>query len=86
MAKNKSTNGKTISLKKEIYQQITGQLSTSLPGIKEILGEKKFDSRIKKAAKLLSAGIKEKAPKKVKEIKKKALSKKAATPETIVEN
>lgn len=86
MAKNKLKEGKTISLKKEIYQQITGQLSTSLPGIKEILGEKKFESRIKKAAKLLSEGIKEKAPKKIKEVKKKAVSKKADTPEAVVEN
>jgi len=86
MAKNKSQNGKTISLKKEIYQQLTEQLTTSLPGIKEILGEKKFESRIKKAAKLLSAGIKEKAPKKTKEVKKKAISKKAETPEAVVEN
>ena len=86
MAKNKLKEGKTISLKKEIYQQITGQLSTSLPGIKEILGEKKFESRIKKAAKLLSEGIKEKAPKKIKAVKKKAGSKKADTPEAVVEN
>lgn len=86
MAKDKSQNGKTISLKKEIYQQLTEQLTTSLPGIKEILGEKKFDSRIKKAAKLLSEGIKEKAPKKVKEVKKKAGSKKAESPEAAVEN
>ena len=85
MTKNKEKNGKTLCLKKEIYQQITGQLSTSLPGIKDILGEKKFDRRIKKAAKILSEGIKEKAPKKVKEIKKKAGSKKAETPETAVE-
>jgi len=86
MAKDKAQNGKSISLKKEIYQQITGQLSTSLPAVKEILGEKKFERRVKKAAKLLSEGIKEKAPKKVKEVKKKAASKKAETPEAIVEN
>jgi len=86
MAKDKGKNGKTISLKKEIYQQITGQLSTSLPAVKEILGEKKFERRIKKAAKLLSEGIKEKAPKKVKEVKKKANSQKAEIPDTVVEN
>ena len=86
MAKDKSQNGKKISFKKEIYQQITGQLSTTLQGIKEILGEKKFERRIKKAARLLSEGIKEKAPEKIKEVKKKASSKKTGTPEAIVEN
>ena len=86
MAKNKSQDGKKVPLKKQIYQQITGQLSASLPGIKEMLGEKKFERRIRKAAKLLSQGIKEKAPKKIKAVKKIADSKKADTPEAVVEN
>ena len=86
MAKTKEKNGKTISLKKEIYDQLTGQLSTSLPSIKELLGEKKFESRVKKAAKLLSEGIKDKAAKKSKEVKKKAAKKKVETPEAVTEN
>ena len=86
MEKTKVTNGKTISLKKEIYQQLTGQLSTSLPSIKELLGEKKFESRVKKAAKLLSAGIKDKAAKKSKEVKKKAAKTKVETPKAVAEN
>ena len=51
-----------------------------------MLGEKKFERRIRKAAKLLSQGIKEKAPKKIKAVKKIADSKKADTPEAVVEN
>jgi hypothetical protein len=86
MAKDKALNGKSVSLKKEIYQQITGQLSTTLPAVKEILGEKKFEKRVKRAAKLLSQGIKAKAPKKVKEVKKKINGKKVEIPETVVEN
>ncbi len=62
--KSSAKNGKAVSLKKEIYHQLTGQLSSSLPAIKELLGEKKFENRVKKAAKLLSQGIKEKAAKK----------------------
>ncbi len=72
MAKSKSNTSKSISLKKEINQQITAQLSTLLPALKEILGKRKFETRIKKASKLLSEGIKEKTPKKTKEVKKKA--------------
>ncbi len=86
MAKNKEKNGKTVSLKKEIYRQLTGQLLTSLPAIKELLGEKKFESRVKKAAKLLSEGIKDKASKKIKIVKKKATKEKVETPEAVAAN
>jgi hypothetical protein len=86
MAKTKENNGKALSLKKEIYNQLTGQLSATLPSIKELLGEKKFDSRVKKAAKLLSEGIKGKASKKTKEVKKKAAKKKVEAPQAVAEN
>lgn len=85
MAK-KEKNGKATSLKKEIYHQLTGQLSASLPSIKEILGEKKFETRVKKAAKLLSEGIKDKVSKNSKEAKKKAAKEKAQAPEAVTEN
>lgn len=39
-------------------KEIELQLSQALPSLKEKLGEKKFEKRIKKAAKLLSDGIK----------------------------
>ena len=85
MASNKSKPTKSISLKKEISQQLTAQLTTSLPGLKEIMGKKKFETRIKKAAKLLSKGIKEKVPKKIREVKKKVSKKKTETSEPVTE-
>ena len=44
--------------KEEILKTITEQLLTGLTLLKEQLGDKKFEKRIKKAAKLLTAGIK----------------------------
>ena len=85
MAKTKLKSTKSISLKKEINQQLTAQLTTSLPALKEILGEKKFENRIKKAAKLLSDGIKEKAPKKFKQQKKKVSKNKTESSEPVIE-
>ncbi|MEP7373158.1 MAG: hypothetical protein ABI675_07170 [Chitinophagaceae bacterium] len=81
MTKIKKNEIKYISRKKEIRQQLISQLATSLPGLKEILGDKKFESRIKKAAKLLSEGIKQKPSKKIKHEKKKVTKKKAVTSE-----
>jgi hypothetical protein len=77
MAKAKKKEIKPISRKKEIQQQLIIQLSTSLPGLKDILGDKKFESRIRKAASLLSEGVKDKVAKKVKQEKKKPVKKKA---------
>ena len=70
MAKSKKKYAKIISRKKEIQQELVTQLTISLPGLKEILGDKKFASRIKKASKLLSEGIQEKISKKIKPGKK----------------
>jgi hypothetical protein len=77
MSKGKKKDIKPISRKKEIHQQLITQLSTSLPGLKDILGDKKFESRIRKAAKLLSEGIKDKVSKKIKQEKKQPRKKKA---------
>ena len=85
MAKSKPKAVKSISLKKEINQQLTNQLTNSLPGLKEILGEKKFEARIKKAAKLLSVGIKEKVPEIIKQEKKKVSKMKTETSEPVME-
>lgn len=51
---------KKISRKKQVQLEVTESLRTALAGLKDVLGEKKFESRIGKAAKLLSAGIKDK--------------------------
>ena len=66
MEKTKATNEKKISFKKKLQQEITATLNSSLSGLKEILGKKKFDDRIRKAAKLLSEGVKKNGTQKVK--------------------
>jgi hypothetical protein len=85
MAKGKKKDIKPISRKKEIHQQLIAQLTTSLPGLKGIPGDKKFESRIKKAAKFLSKGINEKVPKKIKQEKKKVSKKKMEISEPAME-
>ncbi len=85
MSKTKKKDTKSISLKKETFQQLNNQLATSLAWLKELVGEKKFESRIKKAAKLLSNGIKEKAPKKIKPEKKQVSKQKMEAPEPAIE-
>jgi len=85
MGSNKKKDTESISLKKETYQQVSTQLTGSLAWLKELVGEKKFATRIKKAAKLLSDGIKEKATKKIKPEKKKVSKKKPEAPEPTIE-
>lgn len=61
MAGNKKKKNKNSSLKKEIFLQVFGQLSNNMEWLKVHVGEKKWSSRIKKASRLLSEGVKEKA-------------------------
>jgi len=56
----KTKEPKKLSRKKQVQLEITESLRTALAGLKDILGEKKFESRISKAARRLSAGIKTK--------------------------
>lgn len=50
---------KKIAANKEtVLKAVTEQLQTTLPVLKEQLGDKKFEKRIKKVAKILVAGIK----------------------------
>ena len=58
MAKGKTKNGKPLSPKKEFRNQISTQLMNALTGLEEKLEKKELESRVKKAAKLLTAGIK----------------------------
>jgi len=64
----------TVS-KKNMRKTISDQLYTVLSALKERLGEKKFEKRIKKASKMLVSGIK-RIPKK----KAGVTHKKAAKP------
>ena len=66
MAKNKTKKIKSPSFRKVIRRQITDQLQNALTPLKERMDEKKFERRIKKAAKMLTAGIKASPVKKIK--------------------
>jgi len=48
------------SFRKELKKKIAFQLTDSLGGLRDILGDTKFNNRVQKASKLLSAGIKNK--------------------------
>ena len=80
MAEKKAPNGghSNIALE-DILNTITDQLHIGLSTLKEQLGEKKFEKRIKKAAKLLVAGI-EKKQAKNSEKKQVAPAKKTVAP------
>ncbi len=56
----KTKEPKKLSRKKQVQLEITETLRTALAGLKDLLGEKKFERRISRSAKLLSAGIKAK--------------------------
>lgn len=72
MAKNKIKKDNAVSPKKEFRNQIADQLKNTLPALEARLEKKEFESRIRKAAKLLTSGIK---PKKAKPAKIKAIKK-----------
>jgi hypothetical protein len=69
---------KKIAVKKDtkskdaLLKEITGKLTAALPELKEKIGVKKFDKRIKKVSKVLIAGIKKapvkNAPAKIKKV------------------
>ncbi|RYG39781.1 MAG: hypothetical protein EOO01_28825 [Chitinophagaceae bacterium] len=63
---------KIPSPKKQARQQVIAQLQSTLPGLEEALGKKEFNSRLKKAAKILTEGLKAKPAKKVKIKQEKA--------------
>jgi hypothetical protein len=63
MSKSKPGKDKILSPKKELRHKITGRLLGTLTDLEEKLGKKEFESRIKKAVKLLTAGIKVKVAK-----------------------
>ena len=82
MGDGKSKAPKKLSFKKQVNLEIIETLTMSLPRLKELLGEKKFEGRIEKAAKLLSAGVKEKKEKP----KPVAKKKKPAGDKQIIDN
>ena len=64
----------TVTNKQNLLKVITGELQKALVELKEKIGEKKFEKRIKKAAKLLIVGIKETPVKKSTPATKKVIS------------
>ena len=86
MSTKQSTENKKSASKKTLLTEVSLQISKSFPALKEKLGDKKFEKRIKKAAKMLIEGIKETTLKKAAKTKTiitakaPAPSKKAATP------
>lgn len=56
--------------KKEIRNTIQEKLSVSLADYRSIVGEKKFDSRIRKTARALGEDVVRALPKKQKKVKK----------------
>ncbi|WP_276481419.1 hypothetical protein [Paraflavitalea pollutisoli] len=75
-SKNTEKKSKPLSKKKETRAAVSEQLTTTLTDLKETLGQKKFARRIKKAARLLTEGIKAKAEKKEKKEQKEKKVKK----------
>lgn len=73
---NKPTIKKITIDKESVQKAVAEQLQIVLPLLKEQLGEKKFERRIKKVAKILVAGIKKAAVKKSIPAAKKAPLKK----------
>lgn len=51
------TKTNKVSQKKQLQLEVTQQLKNSLGGLKELLGDKKFDTRVKKSVKLLTRGL-----------------------------
>ncbi|WP_315823784.1 hypothetical protein [Paraflavitalea speifideaquila] len=64
MSTSKHTEAQSNHSRKSTRKEIGLQLASALNNLKETLGEKKFERRIKKAARLLTAGIKTKPVKK----------------------
>jgi hypothetical protein len=82
MSKSKSKKDNAPSPKKEIRNQVIDQIRNALTGLEEKIGKQEFESRIKKAAKLLTAGIKTKS---TKAAKSKPVKKDSSAPEEKVE-
>jgi hypothetical protein len=72
MPTTKTAVKKNAPAEENILKTIKDQLTTTLSKLKSQLGEKKFEKRIKKAAKLLVAGIKKQPIKKTAPAAKKS--------------
>jgi len=53
----KTSSIKTFHTKKEVKKELANKIETALPEIKESLGKKKFNKRLKKATRLITEGL-----------------------------
>src|SRR5690349_10839725 len=90
MENGNKDGGKNTPGKKELTKQLADKMQTALPELRELLGEKKFENRLRKAAKLLMEGLhkqditKKKNQPAAKAATKKQGIKKAAVKKTVV--
>ncbi|MEP6467287.1 MAG: hypothetical protein ABJB05_13340 [Parafilimonas sp.] len=84
--------------KKEFKKELAGKMESALPEVKKKLGEKKFEHRVKKAAKILVHGLHDKdfsangnnndvakaAVKKIKKVKKSKAKKQVAQADNLI--
>jgi hypothetical protein len=63
MSKEKINKEKLLSPKKLFRNEISSQITNAVTVLEEKLGKKEFEARVKKATKLLTAGIKAKPAK-----------------------
>ena len=76
MSTKKENEQKSLSQKETIINDTALKISTALESLKKELGTKKFDKRVRKAAKLLVDGLKLDTQKKT-EVKKSSIPKKS---------
>ena len=69
MSDKKITDNKKETAREIMLKQMVDQLTNALPALKEAIGDKKFEKRIRKAAKLLTEGIKNNEPEKEPKVK-----------------
>src|SRR3954469_7653801 len=84
MEKGQNETPKALPGKKEMKHQLADKMETALPELRELLGEKKFANRVKKAAKLLMEGLhKEDVAKTKKQQPKKATARETTTKKSV---
>ncbi|MEP6683724.1 MAG: hypothetical protein ABJA35_10705 [Parafilimonas sp.] len=94
---DKKTSNKPKHAKKEFKKKLAGKMESALPEVKLRLGEKKFQRRLKKAAKIFIQGLHDKdfsengnketikiAVKRIKKIKKEKAKKQIATADNLI--
>lgn len=79
----KAKNLPATKSKKVLKKEVAGTLTEVFPDIKQAVGEKKFDKKVKKATKILSAGALKKRSKKEAPVKKAKAVKPAKEPKAV---